>query len=567
MTKKASYPAAVLLAIILSVSIHTAILYNVDFGNLSVDTISIPAGSYTLSGRIYVPKGAHPDHPRPAVVLAHGISGAKESLCGIALEIARRGFVSLAIDLAGHGDSGGVLSASDPSFGMSAAVRHVKSLPFVDQGAVAVVGHSLGAGAARRTAVTESIAAVAFIGGGVGGMVEDELYGVLNQTFPRNMLLAIGEHDVLFELDKIVVELQSAFDTQQPVRKGVTYGDFDNGTARRLVVSPTTHLFEPLAPTIVTEVVAWIEEAFDSPSRGALTSTDLNYLRLELCLLISLAALIALILPLSNIVHGEMAFSMTTPLRVKRWSPNSWLIAAIWGGLGLALFLPFMGLGAILPFPSQTFGSSLAWWLLGTGSIGLIVLQKLSGRLSIQRISFKTAFLESLEKRDALIAVLLVTFLYILAITVESFFKVNFQLFVPILSSIGTIDRVLAFPSYLPFCVVYFFSEGLYLFKIRSRLESGPLDLLEVLGIKLLPFVAVIAVQYGSMYLFDVRPLSGFMGFFVEFLWAIVPLFVISTATSWWFYRLTGKIGMGVVFNSLIISWVSASLFPFSSFM
>ena len=83
----------------------------------------------------------------------------------------------------------------------------------------------------------------------------------------------------------------------------------------------------------------------------------------------------------------------------------------------------------------------------------------------------------------------------------------------------------------------------------------------------MLPFVAVILLQYGSMYLLDVRLLPGFLGFFVEFLWAIVPLFVITTAASWWFNRLTGKVGMGVLFNSLIISWVSASLFPFSSFM
>jgi hypothetical protein len=85
--------------------------------------------------------------------------------------------------------------------------------------------------------------------------------------------------------------------------------------------------------------------------------------------------------------------------------------------------------------------------------------------------------------------------------------------------------------------------------------------------VKLLPFGTIVLLQYGSMYLLDVRLLPGIFGFFVEFLWAIVPLFVITTATSWWFNRVTGKIGMGIIFNSLVISWVSASLFPFSSFM
>lgn len=567
MKKEASYLTAVFFAIVLSVSIYASTRYNVDFGNLKVDTISIQAEGYTISGRIYIPVEANADDPRPAVVLAHGISGAKESLCGIALEIARRGFVSLTIDLAGHGDSGGTLSADDPSFGMSAAVRHVKSMPFIDQKAIAVVGHSLGAGAARRTAVMEEIAAVVFIGGGIGGMAEDDSYGVLNGTFPRNMLVAIGEHDVLFDLDSVVVELEPAFGTNQPVVRGVTYGGIKNGTARKLVVSPTTHLFEPLAPSIVSEVVAWIEETFDSPSRITLAPNDMSYLRLELCLLIALGAIVSLMLPLSTIISMKLTLSEPSRSRVKRRGLSTWRVTFLWGGLGLALFLPFMGLGSVISFPPQTFGSSLAWWLLGTGALGLAVLFILSKRLSIRSVPFRRSFPESFEKEETVIAILLVVFLYIVSVVVEKYLEVNFRVFVPIFSSIGTVERALAFPTYLPFCVVYFYSEGLYLFEIRRGARLALFDLLEVWGIKLLPFVAVILLQYGSMYLFDVRLLPGFLGFFVEFLWVIVPLFVITTATSWWFHRLTGKIGMGVLFNSLVISWVSASLFPFSSFM
>ncbi len=80
---------------------------NTDNGRLEVDTVSIPAGAQRLSGLLYIPSEAHPDKPRPAVVIAHGISSSKESVSGIALELARRGMVSFAIDLLGHGDSGG----------------------------------------------------------------------------------------------------------------------------------------------------------------------------------------------------------------------------------------------------------------------------------------------------------------------------------------------------------------------------------------------------------------------------------------------------------------------------
>ncbi len=82
----------------------------------------------------------------------------------------------------------------------------------------------------------------------------------------RNLLVAVGIHDVLFDIEVLTETLQPIFDTSTPIEPGVTYGDFASGRARRLVVTPTIHLLEPVDPTIVSEVVDWLLRAFDAPS-------------------------------------------------------------------------------------------------------------------------------------------------------------------------------------------------------------------------------------------------------------------------------------------------------------
>lgn len=54
---------------------------------------------------LYLPKGVDASHPAPAVALTHGYLNSKEFESGVALELARRGYVVLAYDQYDHGDS------------------------------------------------------------------------------------------------------------------------------------------------------------------------------------------------------------------------------------------------------------------------------------------------------------------------------------------------------------------------------------------------------------------------------------------------------------------------------
>ncbi|TRO49058.1 hypothetical protein E2P65_01785, partial [Candidatus Bathyarchaeota archaeon] len=62
--------------------------------SLRVERVSIDADGYTLSGVLFVPSDIQSDDLRPAVVCAHGLTHAKETMSGFALEIVRRGMVA-----------------------------------------------------------------------------------------------------------------------------------------------------------------------------------------------------------------------------------------------------------------------------------------------------------------------------------------------------------------------------------------------------------------------------------------------------------------------------------------
>jgi ABC-2 type transport system ATP-binding protein len=80
----------------------------------------VPSGSgadaVQLDTTLYLPSSATKTTPAPAVVLAHGFGGSKQSVAGDARDLAARGFVVLAYSARGFGSSTGQIGLDDPRF-------------------------------------------------------------------------------------------------------------------------------------------------------------------------------------------------------------------------------------------------------------------------------------------------------------------------------------------------------------------------------------------------------------------------------------------------------------------
>jgi len=562
---KQTYIKLVLLTSLLLSSLYAAKQVNSDYGSLSVKKVTIPNGSSQITGLLYTPSEVSTNMRLPAVALAHGIGGAKDYVTGIALEAAKNGFVAIAIDLDGHGESGGIVGGGDPSFGLSAVLNWLEQQPFVDPTKIAVCGHSLGAGAARGAAFSyKKNVATILIAGGQGSQSEGQGYGTLNSTFPHNLLFIIGKEDVLFDVSTLRGDLGPVFGAGEAVEPGITYGDLAKLTGRKLVVLSNIHTFEPLDPAALKEVVSWLYSSFYPYQKSLFTYQEQSYLIRDVLLIVSLASFIGLFAPLSELFGRLLPGSVGTPVKARNRFLRERTALFGWGFFGVILFIPSMLVGFFVNYPPLIFGSSQAWWFLITGVTGFILLWLLARRVNaglIREIS------DSFSLRDVALSLGLFAAAYLTVLILDYTLEVRFKLIVPVFNPLIA-SRIAVFPSFIPFYLIYFLSESLWLHVYRMRQHSGSpvLNFLRTLSIKVLPYIALILIQYVPMFIWSITPLQGFIGFFIEFLWGIVPLFAVSTFISWWLYRYTGRIWTGALLNALFFAWLSAGLFPFGAF-
>ena len=141
-----------------------ASVFNTGMFTVDVSRISFDTANGQLSGLLYMPKGASADSPRPTVIVTHGYLNSAEMQDANAIELSRRGYVVLALDMYDHGHSnikdeayeayapyGAFLSNWAPFWvnSMYDAVQYMYDQPYVlkdeaGNGIIGITGHSMG---------------------------------------------------------------------------------------------------------------------------------------------------------------------------------------------------------------------------------------------------------------------------------------------------------------------------------------------------------------------------------------------------------------------------------------
>ncbi|MGY1639676.1 alpha/beta fold hydrolase [Geodermatophilus sp. SYSU D00703] len=88
--------------------------------DVATEEATVPSGSgadaVELDTTLFVPGSATAEDPAPAVVLAHGFGGSKDSVADDARDLAERGYVVLTYSARGFGRSTGQIGLNDPRF-------------------------------------------------------------------------------------------------------------------------------------------------------------------------------------------------------------------------------------------------------------------------------------------------------------------------------------------------------------------------------------------------------------------------------------------------------------------
>lgn len=118
-----------------------------------------------VSGILFKPDTATADNPAPGVVLTHGYLNNREMQLQNAIELARRGFVVLAVDREGHGnyENTGDTNAMMATNGLYDSAKYLYNLDYVDKEKIGISGHSMGGYTTAMTLMSDSTMA-----GGLG---------------------------------------------------------------------------------------------------------------------------------------------------------------------------------------------------------------------------------------------------------------------------------------------------------------------------------------------------------------------------------------------------------------
>jgi len=566
-----------------------------DFGNVEVLNARYDnLNGISVRAKLFRPKCATPAEPVPGLVYVHGYQNNRETGDAYCLELARRGFVVLSIDAIGRGNSGVPNDPDDPGFdstyGTAASLEYLKGLPYVDADFIGLLGHSLGAEMAYNVALADrSVRGLVITG---FGYTMDA-----SPTVPANMLMIIGEWDEFRDRMTGVGELpgewmnsprtRNAIPVDDP-RLGVTYGDFSDGSARRVFMPRAIHIQESHSSAAIAETVSWMRDALSPPERSWKDPDHQVWQLKEWATLLAMLACFAALLPLGLMLLRTRFFR---PLaggvrREYACSPRAYFGLAAVNGLLMWLYLPLVfvlfGLHIYVVSVDALFPmmivNGVVWWFVWINVIGLFLFRRWF-RKQRKRCGLTLADLGVSYRNDrfaldgpqigrtAVLAAFLFLFAYSSEHILEALLIVDFRFIFPFASDL-TPYRALMFLPYFPFLLIGFVLTGVFLHgQLRPAHRETRLGTFvfwsttNVLAL-VVPLLLFLALQYGPLLVAGVIPFVGPGGMLASFtinLFHIVGVLIMVTPLSTWFYQLTGRIYLGAFVNAALVTWMFTS--------
>ncbi len=569
-------------------------LIQTDFGKIDVSNVTYKNyNGIPIRAKLMRPVSATPVHPAPGVIYIHGYQNNRETGDAYSIELARRGFVVLNIDAIGRGNSGIPNDPRepdfDPTYGGSTSLKYLRSLSFVQADSVGMVGHSLGAEMAYRVALDDPTVRALVI---TGFAYTSEA----SRTLPQNMLMIMGKWDEFRKRMTGTRDLEKEWISTEQTRRvfpapdpkpGETYGDFSQGTARRVFIPRITHVQESHNSSSIAETVEWMKNALRPDEKNWIDKNSQLWMIKEWTTLIAMLACLAAILPLGLMLLRADFFA---PLRGTPSGPYACSLPAYFkyvslNGILLCLYLPLILVlfgfhRYLLPidraFPLMMV-NAIVWWFLWVNLIGFLLLRrwyKRQGRQGMNLfdlgVSYKIdhmALPRHLLLKTLLLGMILFAFAYLSQYTLEKVWIVDFRFVWPFASDL-TPYRWILFFLYLPFLLVCFLLIGPFLHGqlrrpkketwLKTFLNWSIWNILALAG----PLILLLAVQYVPLFATGFIPFEGPGGLFAVFLITLfhtLALLAITSILSTFFFQVTGKIYLGALLNALLVAWMFAS--------
>ena len=592
---KASIALAVCLIVLISAVVAASFAQR-DFGRVEVTNVTYPNfNGIPVRAKLLRPVQATQDNPTPGIVYIHGYQNNRETNDAYCIELARRGFVVLNIDAIGRGNSGipNDIGAADfdATYGGQTSLEYLRALPFVDAGRTGMMGHSLGAEMAYNVALADPTVE--------GLVISGFAYGLdASATNPKNMLMIIGKWDEYRErmtgTGDIEAEWMNTPQTRQAIpvenpQLGVTYGDFAQGTARRVFVPRTIHIQESHSRAAIAEALIWMKNALHPAGRGWIAPHNQIWPIKEWATLVAMLACFTSLLPLGLILLRTKFFrSLRGTARTDSYTctPKPYFKFMAINGILLWLYLPLILILFALHvyvvqidklFPMMMVNGTV-WWFIIINVIGFVIFRRWFKKqaqesgltlldLGISYRDDRFALDWAQIGKTALLGAILFAFAYLGEHLLERVFIVDFRFIFPFASDL-TPYRAMMFLLYFPFLLAGFILMGPFLHgQIRTPRKQTwfktfvSWSFSNVFAL-VAPLILFLMLQYIPLFTTGTIPFVGPGGMLASFtmnLFHIIGVLIVTTPISTWFYQLTGKIYLGALVNAALVTWMFTS--------
>lgn len=558
-----------------------------DFGRIEVSSVSFMTEEMQpMVAKLYRPVSATVETPKPGLLALHGYQSDKEATSTFgALELAKRGFVVLAIDHFGHGYSTKLPASNKNMSGANNGYQYLKSLPFVDKSRLGIFGHSTGALNAIRVAkLNPDHKAVNGLSSNGGDMelnnylltqgLYEEIGGYRERIFPVKNLVTHPKRLSAFGLPE-----------NDTLKWDHTYGDFNDGSARRAAMVDGTHLGVMIAADSNKEAILWFNQALQNGEKGAdwIEPDKQTYWYKEFAGLFALGSALISALCFASGLLNSAYFSVArkpvtekTAISDKPW----WGFAAVNIVLTILLYPLFTQWGGAnepiaskLSFMPLEMGNGIILWLVMSGIVGMILFSLWKRKATISLAEFgvlshsSSLTTSQIIGRYLLLSTILVLGLYLLTSLIYQTLSVELRFLWPLLKPLTAERFSLFFVYWLPILAFFFVFNGLIVsVQMKQKLAQSFISTLVIWSIKTIIFATAGLVILWLFHFipnfmqigpgFDLLGSPQFGGRWMMMLAVIIPQFIVFTVINHWCYLKTGYIYLGVFFTSLLMTWI-----------
>ena len=297
----------------------------------------------------------------PVVLVSHGFAGSTQLMDSFALALARNGYLAVSFDYLGHGRNleplrGDVMDVAGATQFLLEQTRAVAdyALALPDAGDdLAILGHSMASDIIVRFAKSDPRAEAT--------VALSTFSPAVTAESPDNLLVLVGNLEGRLKGEALrIVGLV----TDNP-ETGVTYGRFEDGTARRAVFPPgVEHVGILYSPTAIREALQWLNQAFGRDAAPQIDSVDAR----GPAIVLLLAGLLLLAWPLSKLLPRTVEFARGLNPGWRELLPAALLPAVLTPVLLVAFPADFMGVlvGGYLGVHFAVYGlitAGACWWI------------------------------------------------------------------------------------------------------------------------------------------------------------------------------------------------------------